>query len=93
MRPFVGMALGASSLAGPDQGFGDAWNFSGAIFGGVRYLLGEHAIVRLEGRGTGILISEGGALSCNFPPGGCQLGLTGSWLGAVSARVAVSARF
>ena len=93
MRPFIGMALGATSLAGPDQGFGDNWNFSGAFFGGVRYLFGEHAILRLEGRASGILLSEGGAFACSYPPGGCQVGLTGSLLGAFSARVALSARF
>jgi hypothetical protein len=93
MRPFLGMALGASSLAGEEQDFGDHWNFSGAIFGGVRYLLGEHAVVRLEGRGSGILLSESGAISCSYPPGVCRAGLSGSLLGALSARVLLSARF
>lgn len=93
MRPFLGMSLGATRLAGPEQDFGDGWYFSGAISGGVRYLLGEHALLRLEGRGTGVLLSDGGALACSFPPGGCRLGLTGSTLGAFSARLAVAARF
>lgn len=93
MRPFLGMSLGATRLAGPEQDFGDGWYFSGAISGGVRYLLGEHALVRLEGRGTGVLLSDGGAIACSFPPGGCRLGVTGSVLGAFSARLAVAARF
>ena len=93
MRPFLGMSVGGTRLAGPDQDFADGWNFSGAISGGVRYLLGEHALVRLEGRGTGILVSDGGAIACSFPPGGCRLGVTGSTRGAFSARLSVAARF
>lgn len=93
MRPFIGMALGGTSLAGPGQAFGANWNLSGAFFGGVRYFLGEHALLRLEGRGSGILLAEGGALACSYPPGGCQAGLSGSLLGALSARVSLSATF
>jgi hypothetical protein len=93
MRPFLGMALGTSSLAGEEQDSGDSWHFSGAIFGGVRYLLGEHAVLRFEGRGSGILLSESGEISCSFPPGGCSAGLSGSLLGAFSARAVLSARF
>ena len=93
MRPFLGLSVGATRIAGPEQDFGDGWHFSGAIAGGVRYMLGEHALIRLEGRGTGVLVSDGGALACAFPPGGCRLGVTGSTLGAFSARLAVAARF
>jgi hypothetical protein len=93
LRPFLGLSVGATRIAGPEQDFGDGWYFSGAIAGGVRYMLGEHALLRLEGRGTGVLISDGGALACSFPPGGCRLGVTGSTLGAFSARLAVAARF
>ena len=92
-RPFLGLAAGATRLAGPEQETGEGWYFSGAIFGGVRWYLGEHAIVRLEGRATGILLSEGGALACSFPPGGCSLGVSGDLFGAFSARALVSARF
>ncbi len=59
----------------------------------MRWLLGERAVFRLEGRGTGILLSEGGALACSFPPGGCSLGVSGDFLGAFSARALISARF
>lgn len=93
LRPFLGLSVGATRIAGPEQDLGDGWYFSGAIAGGVRYLLGEHALVRLEARGTGVLVSEGGSLACSFPPGGCRLGVTGSTLGAISARLAVAARF
>lgn len=93
MRPFLGLSVGGTRLAGPEQDFSDGWYFSGAISGGVRYLLGEHALLRFEGRGTGILLSDGGAIACSFPPGGCRLGVTGSTLGAFSARFAVAARF
>ena len=93
MRPFLGLSVGATRLAGPDQDFAAGWNFSGAISGGVRYLVGEHTLIRLEGRGTGILMAEGGALACSFPQGSCRLGVTGSTLGAFSARLAVAARF
>ena len=93
MRPFLGMSVGATRLGGPDQDFGEGWNFSGAISAGVRYLLGEHSLLRLEGRGTGILMAEGGALACSFPPGSCRLGVSGSVLGAFSARLAFAARF
>lgn len=92
-RPFLGLFLGGTRLAGPEQDFGDGWYFSGAIAGGVRYFLGEHLLLRLEGRATGILLSDGGALACSFPPGGCSLGVTGSLLGAFSARLALAARF
>lgn len=92
-RPFLGLSLGGTRLAGPDQDFGDGWYFSGAIAGGVRYFFGEHALLRLEARGSGILLSDGGALACSFPPGGCSLGVTGSLLGAFSARLALAARF
>lgn len=93
LRPFLGLALGGTRLAGPDQDFGDGWYLSGAISGGVRYFLGEHALLRLEGRAAGILLSDGGALACSFPPGGCSLGVTGSLLGAFAARLALAARF
>ncbi len=93
LRPFLGLSLGGTRLAGPEQDFADGWYFSGAIAGGVRYFFGEHALLRLEGRGTGILLSDGGALACSFPPGGCSLGVTGSLLGAFSARLALAARF
>jgi len=93
MRPFLGLSVGATRLAGPDQETGEGWYFSGAISGGVRWLLGERAVFRLEGRGTGILLSEGGALACSFPPGGCSLGVSGDFLGAFSARALISARF
>jgi hypothetical protein len=93
MRPFLGLSVGATRLAGPEQGIGEGWYFSGAISGGVRWFLGDHALVRLEGRATGILLSEGGALACSFPPGGCSLGVSGDLLGAWSARALVSTRF
>lgn len=93
MRPFLGLSVGATRLAGPAQATGEGWYFSGAISGGVRWFLGEHALFRLEGRATGILLSEGGALACSFPPGGCALGVSGDLLGAWSARALVSARF
>jgi len=93
LRPFLALALGATRLGGPDQDFGDGWYLSGAISGGLRYLLGEHALVRLEGRGSGVLLSDGGLLACGFPPASCQLGLEGSLLGAFSARLALAARF
>ena len=93
LRPFLGLSVGATRLAGPEQDFGDGWYFSGAIAGGVRYMLGEHALIRLEGRATRVLISDGGAIACSFPPGGCRLGVTGSTLGAFSARLALAARF
>lgn len=92
-RPFIGMSLGATRLAGPGADFGEGWWFSGAFFGGLRYGLGEHALLRLEARGSGILIGDGGALACSSLPGQCSLALTGSLLGAVSARVGVAARF
>lgn len=93
MRPFLGLSVGATRLAGPEQETGEGWYFSGAISGGVRWLLGERAVFRLEGRGTGIVLSEGGALACSFPPGGCSLGVSGDFLGAFSARALISARF
>lgn len=93
MRPFLGLAVGATRLAGPDQDFGEGWHFSGSIGGGVRYELGEHALLRLEARATGIFVSEGGAIACGFPAGVCELGLSGSLVGAVSARVGLAARF
>lgn len=93
MRPFLGLFVGTTRLAGPDQELGEGWYFSGAIAGGVRYLLAEHALLRLERRSTGVLLSEGGALACSFPAGSCRLGVTGSVWGALSARLAVAARF
>lgn len=92
-RPFIGMSLGTTRLAGPGADFGEGWWFSGAFFGGLRYELGEHALLRLEARGSGILIGDGGALACSSLPGQCSLALSGSLLGAVSARVGVAARF
>jgi hypothetical protein len=93
MRPFLGMTLGGTRLAGPGQDYGEAWNFSGSISGGIRYFLSDHALLRLEGRGSGILLSGGGALACGFPPGGCQVAVTGSFVGAFSARVSIAATF
>jgi len=94
MRPFLGLAVGVTRLAGPDQDFGEGWYFSGSIGGGIRYELSEHALLRLEARTTGILVADGGGLGCGFNGGAvCQVGLSGSILGAISARVGISARF
>lgn len=93
-RPFLGLSIGATRLAGSDQEFGEGWYLSGALGGGVRYQLGEHALLRLEARATGILIADGGSLGCGVSGGAaCQLSLSGSLLGAVSARVGLAARF
>lgn len=93
MRPFIAAGVGGTHVAGPDQGYGEAWNFSGSISGGVRFLFGEHTVLRLEGRGTGILLNDGGALGCAFPTGACSLRVTGSAIGAFSARLSLAARF
>jgi hypothetical protein len=93
LRPFLGLSVGGTRLAGPDQDSGDGWSFSGAIGGGVRYFLGEHALLRAEGRATGLLISNGGSLACAFPTGACRVGLNGSTIGAFSARLSVAATF
>jgi hypothetical protein len=93
MRPFLGLSVGGTRLAADGEGFGDGWNASGAISGGVRWFFGDHTLLRLEGRASGIYFAEGGALGCSFPPGVCGVSASGSLLGAFSARVALSARF
>jgi hypothetical protein len=93
MRPFLGLSLGGTRLADDGEGLGEGWNASGAISGGVRWFFGEHALLRLEGRATGIYFAEGGALACTFPLGVCGVSASGDLLGAFSARVALSARF
>jgi len=93
MRPFLGLSVGGTRLAADGEGFGDGWNASGSISGGVRYFFGEHTLLRLEGRATGIYFAEGGALGCTFPLGVCGVSASGSLLGAFSARLALSARF
>ena len=92
-RPFLGLSVGGTRLAGPDQDFGEGWYFSGAIGGGVRYFLSDHALLRAEGRATGVLISDGGSLACAFPTGVCRVGVNGSVLGAFSARLSIAATF
>jgi hypothetical protein len=92
-RPYLGLSVGATRLAGPEQDFGDGWYFSGAIAAGVRYSLSERALLRFEGRATGILLAESGAIACAFPAGSCRLGVTGSALGAFSARLSIAATF
>ena len=92
-RPFLGVSVGGTRLAADGEGLGEGWNASGAISGGLRYFLSEHAILRLEARATGIYFSEGGALGCSFPAGVCGVSASGSLLGAFSGRVALSARF
>jgi len=93
-RPFLAMSLGATRLAGPGQGFSEAWYPSGSLAGGMRFDLGQHAILRLEARATGILLSNGGSLACGVSGGGaCALSLGGSLLGAIEARAGVAARF
>lgn len=84
---------GATRLAGSGQDFGEGWNFSGAFSGGVRYILNEHALLRLEGRATGVWVADDGAIAGSFPTGSCRLGVTGSTLGAVSARFSIAATF
>ncbi len=93
MRPFLGLWIGATRLAGPGQGTGEGWNLSGAIGGGVRWFLGEHALLRLEGRLGGILFSDSTALACSSLPGSCSVGVSGSALGTLSTRVVLSTRF
>jgi len=93
MRPFLGMSVGGTRLAADGEGFGEGWNASGSISGGVRYFLGEHALLRFEARASGIYFAEGGALGCTFPQGVCGVSASGSLLGALSARVALSAHF
>ena len=93
LRPFLGLSVGGTRLAGPDQDLGEGWYFSGAIGGGVRYFLSEHALLRAEGRATGVLIADGGSLACAFPTGACRVGVNGSLLGAFSARLSIAATF
>lgn len=93
VRPFLGVSAGGTRLAADGEGFGEGWNASGAISGGVRYFLGDHAVVRLEARATGIYFSDGGALGCVFPSGVCGVSASGSLLGAFSGRIVLSARF
>ena len=93
MRPFLGLSLGGTRLASDGEDFADGWNASGSISGGVRYLLGERALLRLEARASGIYFADGGALGCTFPAGVCGVNASGSILGAFSARVALAARF
>ena len=95
MRPFLGLSLGGTRFAADGEDFVDGWNASGAISGGVRFFLGEHAVLRLEARATGIYFADGGALGCRFSQGigVCGVSASGSLLGAFSARAAISARF
>ena len=92
-RPFYGLALGTTRLAGPDDGFADGWWLSGSAFGGVRRELGARTLLRLEARLSGILLSESGSLSCSSLPGQCSLALSGSLLGAFSVRAGLGVRF
>jgi hypothetical protein len=92
-RPFLGLSVGGTRVAGPDQDFGEGWYFSGGIGGGVRYLLSEHTLLRAEGRASGVLITDGGSLACAFPTGACRVGVSGSVLGAFSARLTIAATF
>jgi hypothetical protein len=93
MRPFIGLTVGGTRFAADGEDFASGWNASGSIFGGVRYLLGERAVLRLEARAAGIYFADGGALGCTFPSGFCGVSASGSILGAFSARAALSARF
>ena len=93
LRPFFGLAAGGTRLAGPEAEVADGWWLSGSVFGGIRYAFGAHALLRLEARASGILLGEGGALSCSTYPGRCSLALSGSVLGAFSARLGITARF
>ena len=95
MRPFLGLSLGGTRFAADGEDFVDGWNASGAIAGGVRWFFGEHTVLRLEARATGIYFADGGALGCRFSQGIgiCGVSASGSLLGAVSARAAISARF
>ena len=94
MRPFLGLSLGTTRVAGPGQGTGEGWNVSGSISGGARWLLSEHAVAHVEVRGSGILFADSGALGCQVSGGGtCALAVSGSLMGAVSVRAGLAARF
>jgi hypothetical protein len=94
MRPFLGLSLGTTRVAGPGQGAGGGWNLSGSISGGVRWLLGDHATAHVEVRGAGILFTEGGALGCQADGGGtCSLAVSGSQMGLLSVRAGLATRF
>jgi hypothetical protein len=93
MRPFLGLQVGATRLGGLDADGNDGWDLSGGISGGARWFFGEHAILRLEGRLTGIFFPSGGAISCSGLPADCRTTAEGSLLGAFSARASVATRF
>ena len=93
MRPFLGLHVGGTRLAGLAPGADEGWDASGSISGGARWFLGDHAILRLEARATGILLSEGHAVACSSLPADCTVAAEGSLLGAFSARASLAARF
>jgi hypothetical protein len=93
MRPFLGLQVGATRFGGLDPDGGEGWDPSGGISGGARWYLGEHAILRLEARLTGILFPDGGAISCSGLPADCSTAAEGTLLGAFSARASFAARF
>lgn len=93
LRPYFGLSAGGTHLAGPDDEFSEGWWLSGSLLGGVRIALSDHGLLRLEARASGILLGDSGAISCSSYPGTCSLALSGSVLGAFSARIGVAARF
>jgi hypothetical protein len=76
-RPFLGMTVGATRVASPDEG-SSSTHFSFSIGGGVKLMLNNTVGFRLDGRLYGTWGGSGSfAVGCS---GGCIVGFSGDFL-------------
>lgn len=92
MVPFLGVALGLTRLLPKPQGLSDETRFSASFAGGVKFWLGKHVGIRLEGRAF-VTVLDGEADRLCGPSHGCASNITDRDLCQGGARGGLILRF
>ncbi len=90
--PFIGVALGFTRLLPEAEGLTDETRFSASFAGGLKFWLGKHVGIRLEGRAFVTVIESGGDETCG-PNRGCASQVRGTDLYQGEARGGLILRF
>ena len=90
--PFIGFGLGLTRLLPEPQGLTDETRFSASFAGGVKFWLGKHVGIRLEGRAFVTVLDSETDRSCG-PNSGCGSQVAGTDLYQGEARGGLILRF
>ena len=86
-RPFLGMSIGATRVASPDDNSAVTY-FSVGIGGGVKLFFNDHIGIRFDGRFFGTY-GGSGAFAVGCGSGGCLVGFGGDFLWQGETAVAL----